>query len=118
MEKRLQTLEEKVDKYSELMSRMITNQELMQAEVTLMRKTLESVGDLKTAQLLCATETRAAMKALTDRMDRSEVECDDCRDRIDGRFSKRDGWLATVAAGLVVAAIIGVATFMMGHKPL
>ena len=115
MENRIVSLEQKVDKFSDLFNDVILNQQLIQKEISIMSKTLRKVEDMKLTQVECAANTNSRLKSLEDTVERQEEAHIHFVDEVTLKFANRDKIMAGFSTSVVVLLLGAVFTLLGGN---
>lgn len=105
MDIRIEQLELKVDKFSELFNEMITNQRLMQRELSLLSETLQKVNDMKLFSIECATNTNSRLTHLELECTKKENSINLVESETKESFKLRDKYMVGFAISLILMAV-------------
>ena len=90
---RIEQLELKVDRFTDLFSEVITNQRLMQQELSVLSETLTKVNDMKLVQVQCSANTTNRLDHLELDTKKREHSIDLLRKECEEDFKMRDKYL-------------------------
>lgn len=114
MDARIEQLELKVDKFSDLFHEMIANQRLMQKELSLLSETLGKVNAMKLVQVECATNTSNRLGYLETECIRKAKEITTLRNDTSASFKLRDRYFIGLAISIFLVVVSPIITHVLG----